>query len=99
MSINPCAPRSTKYRVLRKGKGCLEAAKAFGDPDLLLSAHFIYLEAMRTASHAEDATESDTYLREHPIKNPQLLLALAGSGVSGAVARRNRNFDQNDPAI
>jgi hypothetical protein len=65
-----------------KAKACLEAAKAFGDPDLLLSAHLIYLEAMRTASHGEDETESDTYLREHPIKNPQLLLSLANSQAS-----------------
>ena len=37
---------------------------------------------MGAASHGEEATESDTYLREHPIKNPQLLLSLASSQAS-----------------
>ena len=67
---------------IQKAKGCLEAAKGFADPDLLLSAHLIYLEAMRAGDNREDTAESDLYLRQHPIKNPQLLLSLADAQAS-----------------
>ena len=60
----------------------MEAAKGFADPDLLLSAHLIYLEAMRAGDNREDTAESDLYLRQHPIKNPQLLLSLADAQAS-----------------
>ncbi len=73
--------KSTSDSV-QKAKGCLEAAKGFADPDLLLSAHLIYLEAVRAGGNREDTAESDLYLRQHPIKNPQLLLSLANAQAS-----------------
>ena len=65
--------------AVQKVSGCVSSAEALGDPELLFAAHSINVWILGAAGKADQAAQSEEYLRLHPYRSANGLLAVAAA--------------------